>query len=146
MAAVLPPALIPELSTGFWHGDVSTDPPSTSARVVGEGTQTRHNPVTHPMEMPQTTSGTRVRSSWRSHRRSPTPSARSLLPPSSSGQHSPGVLEGRAVRAARHPPRFKWTFLPQPSTGCLCPPVPSRVVSGNFTSSEKRKAKEYLAK
>lgn len=50
LAALLPPPLISDLSTGFWHGDISRDPPFTSAGAVGEGTQEWRDPVTHPME------------------------------------------------------------------------------------------------
>lgn len=62
-AALLPPALIPEFSTGFWHGDVSTDPPFTSGQAVGEGTQKRRDPVTHPTEVHLATGSTQVYSS-----------------------------------------------------------------------------------
>lgn len=75
LAALLPPALIPELSTRFWHGDVSTDPPFTSARAAGEGTQQWRDPVTHPREMHPTRGSTRLYSSPRLHRHSPVPAA-----------------------------------------------------------------------
>lgn len=57
LATPLPPALIPELWTGFWHADVSADPPFTSAGAVGEGMQKWHDPVTHPMATTHLTAG-----------------------------------------------------------------------------------------
>lgn len=151
--ALLPPALLTELSTGFSHGDVSTDPPFTSAWPVGEGMQKWYDPVTHPMETPrQTVRSTQVCSSQRLHPQSPTSTASSLLPP----QNWQAALSGRprAVSATHHPPDFKWTFLqlcgndPQAASALLyqhTPPshVPLHLMSGNFTSrGENHKEKQ----
>lgn len=88
LAALLPPALIPELSTGFWCGDVSTDPPFTSAQAVGEGTQKWHDPVSHPTEMHLTHgqhSGV-----WQPQAAQAQPCAHSFLTPKTGGTHCKG--------------------------------------------------------
>lgn len=100
LAAPLPPALIPELWTGFWHADVSADPPFTSARAVGEEMQKWHDPVTHPTATTHLTAGsTRVRqpetaqAEPHTHRQQPPAS-----PPKTGRQHS-GRLGGTSWKS-----------------------------------------------
>lgn len=138
LAALPPPALIPELSTGFGHGDVSTDPPFASAQAAGEGTQKWHDPATHPAEThPTAGRGTRVYGSRRSHRQNPAAAASSLLPPKTGRQHPPGDPEAQAAKAVtascrcHMPPSSLQADRPaalwQRSAGCRCPPVPARI-------------------
>lgn len=157
LAALPPPALIPELSTGFGQGDVSTDPPFASAPAAGEGTQKRHDPATHPVEThPTAGRGTRVCGGGRSRRQSPAAAASSLLPPKTGRQHPPGDPEAQAAKAVTascqcHMPSSSLqadrpAALRQRWAGCRCPPVPARISLSAYWVATSRAGTKFLNK
>lgn len=153
LAAPLPPALIPELWTGFWHADVSADPPFTSARAVGEGMQKWHDPVTHPTATTHLTAGsTRVRQPETAQAEPHTHCQQPPASPSKLAGSALGDSEGQAGKALRTSCQCHTTpsssllqvdLLPpaprQGSAGCLCPPVPAHTpLSRPFTHGKQQ--------